>query len=252
MPPDEYLCFRLWGPMASWGDIAVGEERGSWARPSRSGVLGLVAAAFSFERSNAEAHDRLEKGLGFAVRVTRPGTPLRDYHTSQSPASRKDSRWATRREELAPDNDLNTILSERSYIVDLDTTIVLWRREAAECPSLREIGDKLEQPNFTLYLGRKSCPLGLPVKGHLMTAQTPLLALERYDAQAAEELKLPRRWRSREHERHVEIWLDAQDAEDMGLEIIERTVRRDRVRDRPRWHFADRDEALIRNEEHGS
>lgn len=248
MPPNAYLCFRLWGPMASFGDIAVGERRGSWSRPSRSAVLGLVAAALGAERSNAEAHNQLEKDLGFAVRVSRHGTPLRDYHTAQSPTSKKGSRWATRRDELDPENDINTILSERSYLVDLDATIVLWRRDGAACATLAEIGDALEKPNFTLYLGRKSCPLGLPIKVHNIEAATPVAALALYDTLAAVELTLPWRWRDWDRMR-AEIWLDEKDALDFALPIVERTVRRDSVRDRPRWHFSDRNEVLIRQEE---
>jgi CRISPR system Cascade subunit CasD len=35
----EYLLFRLYGPMASWGEIAVGEMRHSEVKPSKSALL---------------------------------------------------------------------------------------------------------------------------------------------------------------------------------------------------------------------
>jgi CRISPR system Cascade subunit CasD len=245
MPPSEYLCFRLWGPMSSWGDITVGEQRSSWSRPSRSGVLGLIAAALGIERSNGEAHGQLEKGLGLALRVARLGIPLRDYHTAQSPTSFKNSRWATRRDELSEASNLNTILSERSYLTDLDATILLWRRQGSDVPSLLEIKRSLEEPRFVLYLGRKSCPLGLPIKAHFLDAASPLDALAAYDAAAVMEFKLPRRSSRTQDGGPTELWLDEQDALDLNLPITERTVRRDRVRDRLRWHFSDRNEVLI-------
>jgi CRISPR system Cascade subunit CasD len=233
--------------MAAWGDIAVGERRGTWGRPSRSGVLGLVAAALGIERSEGPAHDRLEAGLGLAVCIDRPGRPLRDYHTAQSPSSRKNVRWPTRRDELDPENDLNTILSERSYLVDLDAIVLLWRRDGADVPTLPDIAQRLSEPKFVLFLGRKSCPLGLPLKPHLMQAKTPVAALDAYRSEAAFERAVLYRSSRDEARSRPELWLDEKDAHDFGLatHIAERTTRRDRVRDRPRWHFADRSEVLI-------
>lgn len=231
--------------MASWGDIAVGEQRGSWGRPSRSGVLGMVAAALGFERANRTAHDELEKGLGFAVRVDRPGRPLRDYHTVQSPTSFKNSRWSTRRDELDRNNDLNTLLSDRSYLVEADAVVLLWRREETPLPALNEIAEHLAKPTFALFLGRKSCPLGLPLKPHIIEAPTPVDALAAYDAASISE-RVIQISNFRDQSRS-ELWLDEKDAHDFHLTggIVERTTRRDRVRDRPRWHFSDRSEVQI-------
>ena len=36
----DYLVFRLYGPMASWGQAAVGGDRPTDIQPSRSAVLG--------------------------------------------------------------------------------------------------------------------------------------------------------------------------------------------------------------------
>jgi len=247
LQPRAFVVFRLWGPMAAWGDIAVGERRGTWGRPSRSGILGLVAAALGIERTNAPAHDRLEAGLGFAVCVDRPGRPLRDYHTAQSPSSRKNVRWPTRRDELDPENDLNTILSERSYLADLDAIILLWRRDGADVPSLPDIAHRFAEPQFALFLGRKSCPLGLPLRPHVVEATTPLAALESYRAATLPERAFPPRSGRDTDRSRTEFWLDEKDAHDfsLGPPFLERTTRRDRVRDRPRWHFADRSEVLI-------
>ena len=41
----DYLLLRLYGPLASWGEIAVGESRHSAVQPSRSALLGLLGAA---------------------------------------------------------------------------------------------------------------------------------------------------------------------------------------------------------------
>lgn len=247
----DFLIFRLWAPMASWGDIAVHERRGSGSRPSRSGVLGLVAAALGIERSNAAAHAELEERLGFAVRVDDPGRPLRDYHTAQSPTSRKGVRWATRRDELDPDNSINTVLSERQYYVEMDSLIALWIRDGkALSRTLPEIGQALAAPVFTLYAGRKSCPLGLPLAPRTVSAETPLAAFSVHDECSADERSAGpdlswNRWRYRLPA--SEIWLSEDDARAFALPTpwLERTSRRDAIRDRDRWLFSDRAEVRI-------
>src|SRR5208337_1142437 len=170
--PREFLLFRLSGPLASWGEIAVGERRSSWPRPSKSAVLGLVAAALGYDRHDTKAHALLNDGLHFAVRVdsTMRGftagsgadsglKPLRDYHTAQVPSARRGKKWATRAEELR-EGQLNTILSERWYWTNMTATAaVWWKQRGAEQPPLAEIESALREPVFALYLGRKSCPL---------------------------------------------------------------------------------------------
>lgn len=249
-PPREFLIFRLWGPMASWGEIAVGERRGSWGRPSRSGVLGLVAAALGIERSDAPAHRQLEDDLGFAVRIDRPGRPLRDYHTAQSPSQKRGVRWATRRDELSgKKDDLNTILSERGYYTEMDAVIALWTRGAASAYPLARIEARLAEPVFTLYLGRKACPLGFPPHPRVVTADSLDAALAGYrdiDAEAMRKLcEFAPDGRYRDHSRT--LWMGEGDARALGMEgrIRERTQRRDGIRDRSRWLFDDRAEVEI-------
>lgn len=240
-----FLLFRLWGPMAAWGDIAVGERRGTWNRPSRSAVLGLVAAALGLERSDRAAHERLERGLGFAVRVDDPGRPLRDYHTAQSPGEQRGKRWATRRDELADPHNLNTILSERTYQLEMNAVILLWRRPSTDGPTLDEIAMRLKQPIFAPYLGRKSCPLGLPLMPYMLDATCPLAAVLGFDDLYVFEHIFPPKAKWRRDAHSPELWLNADDAHTFGLKADVRTVRRDRVRDRPRWLFSDRNEVRI-------
>lgn len=247
----EFLVFHLWAPMTSWGDIAVGERRGSWGRPSRSGILGLVAAALGIERGDAAAHDELESGLGFAVRLDDPGRPLRDYHTAQAPTSRRGVRWATRKDELDPDNDLNTILSQRQYYLEMDAVIALWVRDGAvSSPTLADIRHALVEPTFTLYAGRKACPLGLPLTPRIISSDTPLGAFASYSETPEERATQSQILRAREKRLgswEPQVWLSENDAQAFALPgpWLERTSRRDGVRDRDRWLFADRAEVRV-------
>ena len=53
----DYLVFRLYGPMCSWGDIAVGEVRPSTVHPAKSAILGLIAAALGIKRPDTARDD---------------------------------------------------------------------------------------------------------------------------------------------------------------------------------------------------
>ena len=79
----EYLFFRLYGPIASWGDIAVGVQRPSFDHPSKSAIMGLLAAALGIKRNEEEKHTALVNSYNFAVMINSSGILLRDYHTVQ-------------------------------------------------------------------------------------------------------------------------------------------------------------------------
>lgn len=164
----KYLLFRLYGPMSSWGDIAVGETRPSFPHPSKSAIIGLVVGALGIRRDEEEKHCRISDALGFAVLVESLGLPLSDYHTAQVPSG--NERHCTRRDELSGvKSDLNTILSTRDYRLDGLYMIILWERKSSEW-NLERIVTALTQPAFVPYLGRKSCPTALPFEPQVVDA----------------------------------------------------------------------------------
>lgn len=171
----DYLIFRLYGPLAAWGDIAVGEYRPSFAHPSKSAIIGLLAAALGIRRDDEERQRALGKACSFAVRVDSMGTLLRDYHTTQVPSARRGVTHHTRRSELAGDN-LNTILSSRDYRCDAAYTVAVAICDGAAYTAL-QLADALLRPVFTLYLGRKSCPLALPIRPQVVSKETLRSAL---------------------------------------------------------------------------
>lgn len=183
MAARDFLLFRLAGPMAAFGDIAVGERRAIWDAPSKSAVLGLVAAAVGIRRTAEAAHQALEDGLGFAVRIDAPGGLLRDYHTAQAPKARRNLTWRTRKAELADRDNLGTILSERLYRVEAQATVALWRK--AGDSDLAALAAALARPHYVLSLGRKSCPLSEPVRALVVLAEGLRAAYDAYDSARA-------------------------------------------------------------------
>lgn len=243
----EILTFTLWAPMAAMGDIAVGERRVGGNRPARSAVLGLVAAALGVDRQDRPGLAAIEAGYGVALLVERAGDLVQDYHSTQLPKPGRHRRKATRRQELADPRRLNTILTLREYRTDPWVTAALWTR--ADAPhALERIAERLRRPSFTLFFGRKACPLGLPAAP--LVAEAPSLGA----AFAARDRQRPvTERRARGLLRilgpgtlYADTDAGAADGPGLGAELVRVERRRDAVVDRRRWQFGLRDELVAR------
>lgn len=235
----EFLTFTLAAPLAAMGEIAVGERRSGWDRPSRSALLGLVAACLGLDRDDEEAHLALEAGYGLAVRVEKLGPVLADYHTAQVPSAKRGRHFATRAEELdLPGHELNTILSRRDYRADLMAFIALWPRDNPRWP-LQQIAAALRAPHFVPFFGRKSCPLMLPFAPSVADSTDPIMALEEYASTQIEQGPLSHVYLRGQ----VVIALDPADVGNYAVHRVE--LRRDRLSSRRRWQFLLREEAVL-------
>lgn len=231
----DYLTFALVAPVAAFGSIAVGERRQGWDRPARSAVLGLVGACLGVERDDDAAQAALANDFGLALLCYASGTLLADYHTAQVPSTLRNRRFATRAAELrAP--ELNTILSRRDYRTGAWHLGAIWPRATPRWP-LPDIVAAMQRPGFVPYLGRKSCPLGLPLAPEIMTAYDAPAALLARHAQGPEA-----RFRTMTPTKAV-IALDEADAGQHEALRIE--VRRDQPRSRRLWQFDLRREAVL-------
>lgn len=230
----DFLLFTVYAPLVSWGDIAVGEIRASWDRPSRSAVLGLVAAALGISRDDQAAHDALDIGYGFGVRLDAPGTLLVDYHTTQTVAAAITKRThPSTRAELLASGDRETVVSRRTYRADALATAILWAHAGAKWP-LSIIADALRRPVFVLYGGRKSNALGLPAAPETISASTLAAALaDRTPGRGVELLRPRDGWGG-------EVAYDLCDGFGSGMERQHHHVRRDAGAQRSRWQFRNR------------
>lgn len=160
----DYLVFRLYGPMASWGQPAVGGDRATGIAPTRSAILGLLGAALGIKRDNAEQLDALRTSVRMATKQVTPTSLLRDYHTSQVPSRNNKYVYRTRKNELLdePKEKLNTVLSTRDYRCDGIWIVAVSLTEGSTV-NLGQLHQALIKPVFVLSLGRKSCPLAAPL-----------------------------------------------------------------------------------------
>ena len=250
----DFLLFQLYGPLQAWGEIAVGEMRHTLGVPTRSGVLGLLAAALGIRRDQTDRFLALENSYGLALRIDAPGRLLRDFHTVQTPKPPKKRVLHTRREELAVEQlggSLKTILSTRDYLTDARFVVCLWQRTEGreEAPyALQDLAQALEHPAFVLFLGRKSCSPALPL--HPRCGEYPDLhaALGSYLPSEDERKLFPENsplLPERQGGRNVRVLWDAQDADQglpCGLDSLHRVTRWDRAVNPGLRQFGPRDE----------
>lgn len=232
-----YLIFQLYGPMASWGEPAVGEMRHSALYPSKSAVIGLIAAALGIKRDKEEEQQALANSLTFGFKVMSDGSLLRDFHTSQVPGAERKRVFATREQEINHSAKLNTILSFRDYRCDAYAIAAV--RVTDDGPySLADIKAALQAPKFTLYLGRKSCPLALPLHPEVVKAKGVSSALNQFNTDIFSGIEATNSWKG--FARHKPYFVWEGDGYDIKPDMS--NTRTDMPISRKRWQFAKRTE----------
>ena len=137
------LLLKLAGPLQSWGSESRFTERKTRHEPTKSGVIGLLAAAMG--RRRIDSVEDLA-GLRFGVRIDQPGCYERDYQTAQT------REWSKESQRWEPGKSLP--LSHRYYLAD---AVFIAGFEGD--PALLEACEKaLKHPVFPLFLGRRACP----------------------------------------------------------------------------------------------
>lgn len=141
------LLLRLAGPLQSWGErSAFSDERETAPFPTRSGLIGIFAAAQGLARgADLSRFDELE----FTVRADRSGTPLADYHTAGG-GQPKDRTAAT----SGGKNKGAAVITRRHYLQDAVFVVAV----TGPPQPLAGIAQALERPCWSPYLGRRSCP----------------------------------------------------------------------------------------------
>lgn len=213
------LLIPLCAPMQAWGDSSRFVERKTRAEPTKSGVVGLLAAAQGRRRTDP-VEDLVS--LRFGVRIDQPGRLTKDFHTAID--------WRTGKSQP---------LSNRYYLAD---TYFL---AAVEGPEELLVGlqHSLARPTFPLYLGRRSCPPSVPVRAELL------------DGSAAECLKNASWTASLRHRRgqaatvRLPITRDASPGERVDESIRDMPISFDPTDRRYTWRDVVFDEATIENPE---
>ncbi len=131
------LLLRIAAPLQAWGTDSKFETRRTNREPSKSGVIGMLAAALGLRRDT----DLSElSALHFGVRVDRNGEVIKDFHIAKS--------------------EKTSYLTYRYYLSD---AIFVVGFESEDRSLLEKLEDALRHPCYPLFLGRRSCPPTLPL-----------------------------------------------------------------------------------------
>lgn len=139
------LLLHLEGPMQSWGTTSRFYQRDTGKEPSKSGVIGLLAAALGIDRENWTDLEPLTR-LTMGVRHDRPGVPKYDYQTAGCASTDTIIKAdGTQSKDGVP--------SCRFYLADAAFLVGL---ESKNRSLLERIHAALRDPVWPLALGRKS------------------------------------------------------------------------------------------------
>lgn len=179
------LLLRLAGPLQSWGSSSRFARRTTEPAPTKSGVLGLLAASLGRQRT-AGVSDLA--ALRFGVRIDQPGTLLRDFQTAH---------------DFDTENAMP--ISERFYLADA----VFVAAVEGEHDLIERLARALDEPGFLPYLGRRSCPPSRPIKIGVEEAQDLRAALTLHRWEASRHRQRKRFRRERQERVRLEILLEA-------------------------------------------
>ena len=139
------LLLRLVGPMQSWGTTSRFDQRDTGKEPSKSGVIGLLAAAMGIAREKWTDLEPLTR-LSMGVRHDRPGVPKQDYQTAGCAETDTIIKADGKQSK-------DGVVSQRFYLADASFLVGL---ECDERSLLESVHAALHNPVWPLALGRKS------------------------------------------------------------------------------------------------
>lgn len=135
------ILLKFAGPLQAWGTDSHFEIRHTDFHPSKSAVIGLIAASLGYRRDEDEKIRKLNE-MDFAVRIDQKGRLLRDYHIVQK---NKKTGSVNR-----------TYVTHRYYLED---AVFLVAVSHSEDEFIDVIEEGLRRPYFQQFMGRRSLPL---------------------------------------------------------------------------------------------
>ena len=159
------LLLRLAGPMQSWGTTSRFDQRDTGKEPSKSGVIGLLAAAMGIDRENWVDLKPLCR-LKMGARHDRPGVPKKDYQTAGCAGTDSIIKADGKQSK-------DGVVSQRSYLADAAFLVGL---EGGNRSLLERAHAALQDPVWTLCLGRRSYVPSEPIWMEYGLQDAPLQA----------------------------------------------------------------------------
>lgn len=131
--------------------------------PTRSAIIGMLSAALGITRSQHADLYALSQCLTIAVQVNNAGEKMMDFHTVQN-----------FRSPMGKIQKGHPKPTYREYWCDSEHTFAI----TAELDVIEKLITAVKAPEFTLFQGRKSCPLTRPLFEVVMDESNPANALK--------------------------------------------------------------------------
>jgi CRISPR system Cascade subunit CasD len=181
----DHLILKLQGVMQAWGEHSFEGLRPSTNFPTRSAMVGLLAACLGIDRNDRQQQQALTDSILYAVRqddTDHQVIKMTDYHTV------KDAR-----EDYIGLKSHNTIVTQREYLLDALFTVAVWSADNAVY-TLDQLQEALCKPHYTPFLGRRCCPITRPLyesRVQAIHANEALMQIEPGDGIIYSEEELP-------------------------------------------------------------
>jgi CRISPR system Cascade subunit CasD len=161
------LAIYLDAPLQSWGVSSRFQRRGTESAPSKSGVLGLIAAAMGIDKHGPDESERLAplSACRFSVfplatgENTAPVLRLEDFHTVGGGYDRDDPVDKLRIARKASGGVSTTIVTRRFYLEQARFAALI----EGDSGILQKAAAALEDPVWGVWFGRKCCLPAAPL-----------------------------------------------------------------------------------------
>jgi len=154
---NQYLAIKLDGVMQAWGGHTYEDLRHSELIPTRSAVLGILAACVGIDRKDVAELESLSATIRMAVRLDSRPQRMMDFHTVLD----------ARKVDGKPNQ--NPVVSKREYLCDAKYTVLI-QSTSESYFSLELLEQAIRQPVYTPFLGRRSCLLSRPLFDAVISA----------------------------------------------------------------------------------
>jgi len=167
------LAFYIDSPLQSWGASSKFEFRETNTFPTKSAIVGLLAAARGIDKHDPGESECLAPLVGLRLTVVRlpkkdPATRLTDFHTIgggyDKDASPRERMSIPRKASGAP---FGTVITRRSYLMDSAFAAIL----EGPAEELEQVSTDLLDPVWGVWFGRKACIPSTPLSPTLADAR---------------------------------------------------------------------------------
>ncbi len=134
------ILMKFQAPLQSYGTDSHFETRHTDDHPSKSAIIGIIAAALGIRREEPERLKELQN-LRILVRVDQAGRVMRDFQIAA-------------KFKITGDFERNYV-TYRDYLEDAIYIVAI----EGESSLILNIYEALKRPYFQLYYGKRSCPV---------------------------------------------------------------------------------------------